>query len=92
MSEQILKVEPDPRDENCFQITLRHVPKKYRFWRSSEPKVVIYKGYHNDWYCFPSFQPAPSSLIPLLKAISYGPQFKHLHFKHSHLKQQLPSY
>ena len=78
MSEQILKVEIDPRDSACLQITLRHQPRRFRFWRSSHAQVAVYKGHGNDWYHIPSFKPAPNRLIPLLKAISYGPQFKHL--------------
>lgn len=81
MSEQILKVESDPRDADCIQITLRHLPGRFRFWQSKQPKIAIYKGHGNNWYHMPSFKPAPSRLIPLLKAISYGPQFKHLRYK-----------
>ncbi|TQV86526.1 hypothetical protein [Aliikangiella coralliicola] len=81
MSEQILKVEADPRDQACIQITLRHSPRKFQFWRSATPQVVVYKGHGNNWYRLPSFKPAPSRLIPLLKAISYGPQFKHLRYR-----------
>ena len=81
MSDQILKVESDPRDSDCIQITLRHHPQKFRFWRVSAPRVAVYKGHGNDWYRLPSFTPAPNRLVPLLKAISYSPQFKHLRYK-----------
>lgn len=76
MSEQILKIEHDPKDKGCIQITLRHTPGKLLFWKQAT--VSIYKGYGRSWYHLPSFKPAPSRLIPLLKAISYAPQFKHL--------------
>ncbi len=81
MSEQILKVETDPRDSDCILITLRHLPKKLHFWGSKQPRVAVYKGHGNSWYHIPSFKPAPSRLLPLLKAISYGPQYKHLRYK-----------
>lgn len=81
MSEQIVKVEADPLDQDCIQITLRHLPSRLKFWQAKEPQIVIYKGHGNHWYRLPSFRPAPSRLVPLLKAISYGPQFKHLRYK-----------
>ncbi|TQV76571.1 hypothetical protein FLL45_01010 [Aliikangiella marina] len=81
MSDQILKVETDPKDADCIQITLRHLPVKYKFWQSQRPIIAKYKGHGSHWYHVPSFKPAPSRLIPLLKAISYGPQFKHLRYK-----------
>ncbi len=80
MSEQILKIESDPKDHGCIQITLRHMPGKFKFWQRTA-QVSVYKGHGNNWYHLPSFKPAPSRLIPLLKAISYGPQFKHLRYK-----------
>jgi hypothetical protein len=81
MSEQILKIETDPRDMDCLQITLRHLPSRFSFFKSRQPSVAVYKGHGSSWYHLPSFKPAPSRLIPLLKAISYGPQFKHLRYK-----------
>jgi len=80
MSEQILKIEVDPRDDACIQITLRHLPKRRLFTSQTKARTVTYKGHGRDWYCLPSFKPAPTRLLPLLKAISYGPQFKHLRF------------
>lgn len=81
MSEQILKIEADPRDEDCIQITLRHLPRRFHFWRTTQPQVIVYKGHGSNWYRLPSFKPAPQRLVPLLKAISYGPQFKHLRYR-----------
>ena len=81
MSDQIIKVEADPKDEGCIQITLRHLPKKFHFWRPSVPQTIVYKGHGNHWYRLPEFKPAPNRLIPLLKAVSYAPQFKHLRYK-----------
>ncbi|MGX5174520.1 hypothetical protein ACUR5C_10925 [Aliikangiella sp. IMCC44653] len=81
MSEQILKVESDPKDAQCVLITLRHQPKKLRLWGLKHPKVVVYKGHGDNWYRLPTFKPAPRRLVTLLKAISYGPQFKHLRYK-----------
>ncbi|WP_196137489.1 hypothetical protein [Aliikangiella sp. G2MR2-5] len=81
MSEQIVKVESDPKDEGCIQITLRHLPKKYQFWRTNKPRLVVYKGHGDHWYRLPSFAPAPQRVVSLLKAISYSPQYKHLRYK-----------
>ena len=81
MSEQILKIEADPIDADCLQITLRHMPNRFNFWKPQQAKIAVYKGHGAHWYRLPSFKPAPSRLVPLLKAISYGPQFKHLRFK-----------
>lgn len=88
MSEQILKVETDPRDDKCIQITLRHHPKRFHFWQSNNPYVVIYKGHGEHWYRLPSFKPAPNRLIPLLKSISYAPQFKHLRYAMQQAKRK----
>ena len=81
MSEQIIKVEADPRDMDCLLITLRHLPSRFGFFKTRPARVAVYKGHGSSWYHVPSFKPAPSRLIPLLKAISYGPQFKHLRHK-----------
>jgi len=81
MNEQIIKIETDPKDHDCLQITLRQKPLRIQFWRKQEAKLTTYKGYGRHWYCLPSFRPAPTKLIPLLKQISQGPQFKHLRFK-----------
>jgi hypothetical protein len=81
MTEQIIKIEPDNRDEGCLLITLRHLPSRLCFWRSNKSYLAVYKGHADQWYHIPSFKPAPSRLIPLLKAISYGPQYKHLRYK-----------
>ncbi len=81
MTDQIIKVEADPKDEGCVQITLRHIPSKLQFWRSKQPQTIVYKGHGNSWYKLPNFKPAPSRLVPLLKAITYAPQYKHLRYK-----------
>jgi len=78
VNQQIVKIESDPKDQDCLQITLRQLPSKMQFWRKKEIKLVTYKGYGRNWYCLPSFKPAPNKLVPLLKEISRGPQFKHL--------------
>lgn len=78
MSEQILKVEIDPRDSDCILITLRHLPERSIFKKSQAARTALYKGHGNDWYCIPSFKPAPNRLVALLKSISYGHQYKHL--------------
>lgn len=81
MNQQILKIEADPKDANCLKITLRQ-PSRYRLFRSNKTtEIVTYKGYGRNWYCLPSFKPAPNNLIPLLKDISRGQQFKHLRTK-----------
>jgi len=78
MSEQIIKIEADPLDENCFFITLRELPRRLNPFSPKKPRVVVYKGYANNWYRLPDFTPAPAKKRQLLKAISQGPQFKHL--------------
>jgi hypothetical protein len=81
MADQILKVERDPKDSDCLLITLRHHQKSIFFLSSKKTITKVYKGHGRDWYCLPSFNPAPSRLLPLLKAISYSPQFKHLRYQ-----------
>ena len=70
MNEQIVKIEADPKDQACMQITLRQVPARIKFWRKREPQLITYKGYGRHWYCLPSFKPAPNNIIPLLKEIT----------------------
>lgn len=79
MSEQIVKIETDPKDDACMLITLRHLPNRFNFWQR-KAKIAVYKGHGQHWYRLPSFTPVPTKLLPLLKAISYGPQFKHLRY------------
>jgi len=81
MNEQIVKIETDSIDQDCLQITLRQTPIRMQFWRKQEAIVTTYKGYGRHWYCLPSFKPAPTKLVPLLKQISQGPQFRHLRYK-----------
>ncbi len=81
MNQQIVKIEVDHKDQACLKITLRQKPSRLEFWRNQAPQLVTYKGYGRNWYCLPSFKPAPSRYIPLLKAISRGPQFRHLRIK-----------
>ena len=81
MKQQIVKVENDPKDQACLQITLRQMPERIKFWRKQHPQLITYKGYGRHWYCLPSFKPAPSKIVPLLKQISRGSQFRHLRVK-----------
>lgn len=81
MNEQIVKIETDPKDQGCLQITLRQTPPRIKFWRKQEPQLMTYKGYGRNWYCLPSFRPAPNKIVPLLKQISQGRQFRHLRVK-----------
>jgi hypothetical protein len=81
MDQQIVKIEVDRKDQACLKITLRQAPRRFAFWRKKEKQLVTYKGYGRNWYCLPSFKPAPSHCVPLLKAISRGPQFRHLRIK-----------
>ncbi len=87
MSEQIVKIEIDPRDNDCILITLRHLPEPTFFSRTKTAHTAIYKGHGNDWYCIPSFQPAPNRLVSLLKAISYSHQYKHLRYNLSNAQK-----
>jgi len=84
MTDQILKVEISPLDDDCIEITLRHLPKRRLFSANTEAQTIVYKGHGRDWYCLPSYTPAPPRLLPLLMAISYGPQFKHLRLNLKH--------
>ena len=81
MNEQIVKIEADPKDHGCLQITLRQMPPRIKFWRKQQSQLITYKGYGRNWYCLPSFKPAPSKIVPLLKQISRGSQFRHLRYK-----------
>lgn len=81
MSEQIIKVQQDPKDAECILITLRHMPKRFVFWRTQAHRITTYKGHGRHWYHLPSFTPAPAKIIPLLKAISYSPAYKHLRYQ-----------
>lgn len=81
MNQQIVKIESDPKDQDCLQITLRQLPSSIQFWKKQESQLMTYKGYGRHWYCLPSFKPAPNKLIPLLKEISRGQQFRHLRVK-----------
>ena len=78
MSEQIINIESDPLDENCLQITLRELPGRLNPFARKKAQLVVYKGYANNWYRLPDFTPASARRRNLLKAISQGPQFKHL--------------
>ncbi len=78
MNEQIIKIESDPKDNDCLEITLRQPRNRAKFWIKQEPQLATYKGYGRHWYCLPTFKPAPSNIIPLLKEISRGSQFRHL--------------
>jgi len=80
MNEQIVKIETDSIDQDCLQITLRQTPVRLQFWRKQKSRLTTYKGYGRHWYCLPSFKPAPTKLVPLLKQISQDPQFRHLRF------------
>ncbi|MDH5432414.1 MAG: hypothetical protein OEY19_00560 [Gammaproteobacteria bacterium] len=81
MKSQIVRIVPDPIDEDCLQITLKHFPDRFRFWQSRQPKFAIYKGYGSEWYYFPSFNPAPEKVVPFLREIASGSQFRHLRAK-----------
>ncbi len=81
MNEQIIKVESDTKDQGCLKITLRQSPNAFIFWKKNSSQLVTYKGYGKNWYCIPSFKPAPNRIIPLLKQISQGSQFRHLRAK-----------
>lgn len=81
MNQQIVKLEVDPKDQACFQITLRQLPSRIEFWKSNQSELITYKGYGRSWYCLPSFKPAPAKISRLLKEISRGPQFKHLRYQ-----------
>ncbi|MFT6733411.1 MAG: hypothetical protein ACJAS9_001598 [Polaribacter sp.] len=76
MSQQIVKIEFDEKDDKCLQITLRKV-QKY-FWRKKINQLSTYKGYGRNWYTLPEYEPAPSKVVKLLRAISQDPQYKHL--------------
>ena len=76
MSQQIVKIEFDSKDDKCLQITLRQV-QKY-FWRKKTNELSTYKGYGRNWYTLPEYTPAPSKVGKLLREISQDPQFKHL--------------
>lgn len=81
MIQQIISVVADPKDQACLQITLRQLPSKIQFWRSNKSQLMTYKGYGRNWYCLPSFKPAPNKTARLLKEISRGPQYKHLRYQ-----------
>ncbi len=78
MNQQIVQILKDPIDQDCLQITLRQPANPLLFWRAKESALVTYKGYGRHWYCLPSFKPAPRKVVPLLKEISRGPEFRHL--------------
>ncbi len=78
MKQEIVHILKDPKDHDCLQITLRQTIKAFAFWKPRQTRLVTYKGYGRHWYCLPSFKPAPRKVIPLLKEISRGPEFRHL--------------
>ncbi len=81
MNQQIIKIITDPKDQKCLLITLRISPNRFKFWGKQTSTLITYKGYGRNWYCLPDYQPAPKKLIPLLKEISRGPEFRHLRTK-----------
>ena len=78
MTQQIIKIEADPIDDGVMQITLRQEASGLKFWKKQELQIITYKGYGKHWYSLPNFQPAPNKIIPFLKQIFQGRQFRHL--------------